>query len=363
MSLSGLRKQFNKANQYLSETMGAAEATKLDDTFNNMENKIDATNNLITEIVVNTNEYLQPNPATRARMATMGAVSKLRGTTKTSPYPQTEGNLADTMAKFSTQLGDESVLGKALLDSSEAYRQMADIKYQMEESIQHNFITPLMHLQTNELKEVNHHRTKLKGRRLDYDCKKRKGTRDEELIQAEEKLEESKKLAEMAMHNVLTNDVEQISQLAALVQAQLEFHHQTAQVLENLQQALGQRINEASMRPRMEHFPKPVLVDRTPRSRSPVDAPPSYAASSSPSHTVNGAGPLPPKQTPQAQTKSPSAKVLFDFVAENEGELELKEGQVVELVSQIDENWFEGKVNGKAGLFPINYVEVVVPLK
>ena len=31
MSLSGLKKQFNKANQYLSETVGTAEATKLDD--------------------------------------------------------------------------------------------------------------------------------------------------------------------------------------------------------------------------------------------------------------------------------------------------------------------------------------------
>lgn len=37
MSFAGLKKQFNKANQYLSETMGAAEATKLDEGFNEME--------------------------------------------------------------------------------------------------------------------------------------------------------------------------------------------------------------------------------------------------------------------------------------------------------------------------------------
>jgi endophilin-A len=37
MSLSGLRKQFNKANQYLSEAVGAAEATKLDDEYMEME--------------------------------------------------------------------------------------------------------------------------------------------------------------------------------------------------------------------------------------------------------------------------------------------------------------------------------------
>ncbi|EPB69925.1 hypothetical protein ANCCEY_10976 [Ancylostoma ceylanicum] len=89
MSLSGLRKQFNKANQYLSETMGAAEATKLDDQYNEMEKvlfikilcffttftwwlytisrsslfqHIDMTYELISALVAGTNEYLQPNP-------------------------------------------------------------------------------------------------------------------------------------------------------------------------------------------------------------------------------------------------------------------------------------------------------------
>lgn len=45
-------------------------------------------------------------------MATMGALSKVRGTTKTLPYPQTEGLLADTMQKYGTALGSDSDLGK-----------------------------------------------------------------------------------------------------------------------------------------------------------------------------------------------------------------------------------------------------------
>jgi endophilin-A len=37
MALSSFKKQFNKVNQYVSETVGACEPTKLDDEFNEME--------------------------------------------------------------------------------------------------------------------------------------------------------------------------------------------------------------------------------------------------------------------------------------------------------------------------------------
>lgn len=45
-------------------------------------------------------------------MATMGALSKVSGTAKTSPYPQTEGMLAETMTKFGQRLGENSDLAK-----------------------------------------------------------------------------------------------------------------------------------------------------------------------------------------------------------------------------------------------------------
>lgn len=48
-----------------------------------------------------------------------------------------------------------SIYFTALLDTSEAYRQMADIKYQMEDSVKHNFLDPLAHVQQTDIKEVN----------------------------------------------------------------------------------------------------------------------------------------------------------------------------------------------------------------
>ena len=55
------------------------------------------------------------NTATRAKIAAMGAMSKVRGSTKNQAYPQTEGMLADTMTKYGRNMGGQSDFGKVLI--------------------------------------------------------------------------------------------------------------------------------------------------------------------------------------------------------------------------------------------------------
>lgn len=358
MSLAGLKKQLNKANQYLSETIGGAKGTELDEEFAEMERKLDVTEKLVVDLQARTQEYLQPNPATRARLMTMHTVSKVRGQAHKSAYPQPEGLLGDCMVKNGKELGEDSVYGSALVEFGESLHQMADVKYALEDNVKQNFLDPLYNLQNKDLGEVAHHRKKLQGRRLDYDHKAgRKELREEEMRAAMEKFEESKELAETSMYNLLDNEVEQLSQLSALCQAQLAYHKQCSDILERLNDVIQDKVQESGSRPTRPHVPKRVSssLDVYGGSNNSLNGG-GVASHRRPSGSTTPSAPAPPKK------QQACCRALYDFEIENEGELAFAEGDLINLVARLDENWLEGELRGKRGFFPSNYVDVLVDL-
>ena len=53
-------------------------------------------------------------------------------------------------------------------------------------------------------------------------------------------------------------------------------------------------------------------------------------------------------------------RVLFDFKAESERDLNLRDGDTVTLLRKLNENWFEAlHDNGKIGLCPVSFVEII----
>ncbi|XP_063224371.1 endophilin-A isoform X8 [Bacillus rossius redtenbacheri] len=408
MAFAGLKKQINKANQYVTEKMGGAEGTQMDNDFTEMERKTDVTYELVEELQVKTKEFLQPNPTARAKMAAVKGISKLSGQAKASTYPQPEGVLGECMVTYGRKLGEESLFGIALLEMGESMKQMADVKYSLDDNIKQNFLEPLHYLQTKDLKEVMHHRKKLQGRRLDFDCKRRRQAKvsgkkgphglspcasparspmaamgshitDEEIKMSEDKFAESLHLAQMGMHNLLDNDVEQISQLATFSEALLDYHQQCVEILKVITETLMEKKQEAASRPKSEFVPKTLSdlnveglsdgLNGTSRSSSPVHPKPNqlelFPSGNQP--RSSNASPLPspmrsPARTPMTSNKGPCCTALYDFEPENPGELGFKEGETITLLSKVDENWFEGSIHGRTGYFPVSYVQVVVPL-
>ncbi|XP_030020071.1 endophilin-A isoform X4 [Manduca sexta] len=434
MAFAGLKKQINKANQYVTEKMGGAEGTKLDLDFVEMERKTDVTCELVEELQTKTKEFLQPNPTARAKMAAVKGISKLSGQAKSNTYPQPEGVLGDCMLHYGKKLGEDTIFSQCLIEMGEALKQMADVKYSLDDNIKQSFLEPLHHLQTKDLKEVMHHRKKLQGRRLDFDCKRRRQAKgpgraspymspshgasrqDDEIRQAEEKFAESLQLAQVGMFNLLDSDVEQVAQLSFFAEGLLEYHQQCTEILKGLVSTLMEKKEEAVSRPKMEFVPK-TLADlhiegihdlnhgrrygstqslSRPRQHIPPSSSvgdlsttdpfkaweaqskpqtrpaPGFKPHPAPRSQLNGrdpwtASPLPspvksPARTPMVPNKAPCCTALYDFEPENQGELGFKENDVITLISKVDENWFEGSLNGKSGYFPISYVQVTVPL-
>nr|XP_008507296.1 PREDICTED: uncharacterized protein LOC103542146 [Equus przewalskii] len=460
--------------QLVSEKVGGAEGTKLDDDFKEMEKKVDVTSKAVAEVLARTIEYLQPNPASRAKLTMLNTVSKIRGQVKNPGYPQSEGLLGECMIRHGKELGGESNFGEAAggrpgwrragrgvpaqagrtalpscrcrsfprasdplqdgqgPDPRAQPRAALGPLAQTARPLLLDPSTPSAHSQpslgrasrgrgcralarpprgpgrcgvTLAPPVPQHHLKKLEGRRLDFDYKKKRQGRipDEELRQAMEKFEESKEVAETSMHNLLETDIEQVSQLSALVDAQLDYHRQAVQILDELADKLKRRMREGSSRPRREYKPKPreafeLGEPEQPNGGFPCATAPKVTGSSSfrssdkpirtPSRSMRsmaegaallggsgeqgwGAASAPPAagqveartlRPPPAPLDQPSCKALYDFEPENDGELGFREGDIITLTNQIDENWYEGLLHGQSGFFPLSYVEVLVPL-
>ena len=172
----------------------------------------------------------------------------------------------------------------------------------------------------------------------------------------------------------------------------LDYHKNCTTILQTLTDTLYEKTNEASVKPRSDFTPKTLedlgidrasdynlsAPDRTnirpgsSNSTLPVGnasstlISPAGSPASTPTRDAWGSGPSPsPKPSPAGtptRSQQPSCQALYDFDAENPGELSFKEGDIIILKSKIDDNWYDGMVNGKSGYFPVTYVNVINPL-
>jgi len=65
-----------------------------------------------------------------------------------------------------------------------------------------------------------------------------------------------------------------------------------------------------------------------------------------------------PKPTPVPPSRAQKAKALYDFAAQEPNELGFKVGDII-ILRTMKGDWWEGELNGKKGLLPSNYVELL----
>ncbi|KAJ7242759.1 hypothetical protein B0H12DRAFT_1131941 [Mycena haematopus] len=75
--------------------------------------------------------------------------------------------------------------------------------------------------------------------------------------------------------------------------------------------------------------------------------------------TPPSSGPPSYPQTPDAQNVR--VKALWDFNEEDEQSLSFRAGDTIEIIEETNADWWTGRLNGREGVFPANYVEKLPP--
>ncbi|KAK7881627.1 hypothetical protein WMY93_030036 [Mugilogobius chulae] len=60
------------------------------------------------------------------------------------------------------------------------------------------------------------------------------------------------------------------------------------------------------------------------------------------------------------QIRKRRCKAAFSYAPQHEDELELKIGDIIEIITEVEEGWWEGVLNGKTGMFPSNFTKEIV---
>lgn len=350
-----MAKWLNKQRQAISEKLGMGDVTKteFEPSFLELEKQTDATKKVVEALIEKIPSFLHPDPTERASLSMKGFASKIQKSAMDSRYQHTTGEMAEVMLTGAKELDEESSFGQALMEVGSVFTTIHDAQHIYDNEVNNFFLEPLKALVNQDIKEIMRHRKKLEGRRLDLDFKtnqKLKGNPPppEEMKISKAKVEESKLNYEASMVNVLDKEVDQVAQLSAFVEASLKFAKLSCELLQACSSSLEHKLSISGDRSKHES------TRPTKTSSTKDEARDASFTSSPPASKVTAAA--------ATSANVPSARALFDFEAENEGELSFSENAIIHVKSRIDENWLEGEFRGKTGIFPSNYVEIIVDL-
>ncbi|CAH8440833.1 unnamed protein product [Dicrocoelium dendriticum] len=321
MAFASLKKKIAINNQALSEKLSKSKSTTVDDEYRQLSSVMDSYKRYLEEVRKRSAECLQPGVHFNLRPP-----SNLNGSHNQpakEPYPHPEALLGKCCEKYAKEFDTESALGSSLICASEGFYQLAEAKTRAVEDTHSRFVRPIADTLNQDMKEITHLRKKAEHRRLAYEVERSKvqkgksNTSNTEYLEAEHKFHESYEASRSAMSNFLESEAEHIEMLCNMVSAQLGYVQDAQRVLSDLHSRLQVKGHNCTITSRC---------------------------------CLCGSAQV------------PTCRALYHFEAENPFELSFREGDIIRLIEQVDDNWFLGELKGNEGHFPTTYVEVLVPL-
>ncbi|CAH8478072.1 unnamed protein product [Schistosoma mattheei] len=356
MSLSTIKKHIARCNQFLSEKLGATKGMDKGPDYKQLTQLIDSYKAFYEDVQKRVIDCLEPNPNARKRAWASAAVNKIQGNTNNENYPHAERFLSDCFLEYGKQLSQQPGLSLALIQCGEAYNKIVESKNQSVDETKSGYLQPISEKLHRDIRKISALRRKVENKRLTFAHRKNvleknafttNAHPDQAFEECRIQYEDSLAASTAAMSNFLDTEVEQIKTLSNFVNAQLSFYQDAARILSDLHGELEMRLLDACDHARRQ-TPYPVSSnDALPDIPSLCHEPTNFQ--------------IKPKYDDHSK-RTPQCVALYNFTAESPFELSFCKGESINLIEQIDDNWYLGELNGQEGHFPTNFVRVTCPL-
>jgi len=325
--ISSSKVGWSRARQYTEEKMGNAEKTEFDAQFDNLCERADKTKLFTEKILASTEAMLQPNPASRMEEFMYEKLDK-----KNPSRPTNAFMMGQVMQDAGRELGPGTSYGASLAKVGTTIKKIGNAEKDYQQKAMSHFLHPLKSTLENEIKTITKERRALEAKRLDLDSTKsrmkkasydkvRQAEQEQRIAQSE--FDRQFELTKLMLDGIATTQNNHLRALQSFVEAMSMYFTQAQQYCLELQREM----------------PSPLDA---PRADGP-SAPPMYT----PVATNGNSGDSPVKRR---------AKVLYDYDADNIGELSLLADEVI-TVYQLDDDTMMGERNGKKGKVPVAYIE------
>jgi len=351
----------NKTTQYLGEGVGVFDKTEESEDFKKQEKYFNVTAEATDKLV----KELTPESAS-------GALHMLRDTLgKTSETKRAElfmglGNDLQNAAPHS------SVYAEALISLAESQKDIGEVHAEHDARLIENSVGPLKVFNENVLKEIQKLAKNYSAKRLEYDSaaranKKKSDGKTQAALDAKKRNYEEAKTAYLDKIATLPgSEAQQVGQIAEYCKSQAAFYKKISELYESSAQKLEKIKQNASTQ---SYSSGPSYGGGAPQGgygnapqggygnapQGGYGGPPQGGYGGAP---VSGGGPppLPPAVRPSSLRQ---CRAIYDFNAEAGTELSFRRGDVITIRKQVNQDWIEGDLNGRVGLLPVNYVEMM----
>ncbi|KAG0311913.1 hypothetical protein BGZ99_009838 [Dissophora globulifera] len=404
-------KNMSKFKQWTGGKMGKGSKTRMDEDFHTLTNETEAKRVALEKLSDASQAYLK-------------AISKrVEGDDKFKGLAVETFGMAMSAQSYTIREGCS--YRPALQRMGDAHQNIGAAQQELISRFGSSYIDCLEKSQA-QMKEYQTMQKKLQSRRLDYDAKllkvqkakKEKPEWEEEMQASKAKYEETRENVLNLMATINESQDDNLGSLKSYYDAQLAYARKMVEILEAIPEStfavspnsshislyssngtsknLSRQNSQDPDDERSNHSDDQSSTQSIPNGRQPFDRAPSTAdlrrsnmsqpinteLSRSMSHlTPNAAqtrknsngssgrsngfmSPAPPVPPTRGRAQK-QVRALYTFDATGEGELSLQKGDIVRIVEEIDEGWWEGELVDSqgvrhTGMFPSNYCEEVM---